>query len=221
MRKLRKMWSRPPAFANRAVAGEALADELEDAGLHDPVVLGLPRGGVAVAAPVARRLGAPLDALVVAKVGVPGHEELAAGAVGEGGVEVVNEGVVRRYRIGSTALASALATARAKVESRIAEIRAFVDRIDIAGRAVIIVDDGLATGATAHAAIEVARAAGCPHIILAVPVAPADAIEKFRALADEVVTVMTPSDFLAVGMWYRDFTQTSTREVVELLRAAR
>ncbi len=218
---MRKLWSRPPTFEDRAAAGRALAEELEDAAGRDPVVLGLPRGGVAVAAPVAEQLGAPLDVLAVAKVGVPGHEELAAGAVGEGGVAVVNEGVVQRYGISPATLESAIAAAQAKVEARLAEIRAVVPRIEIEGRTVIIIDDGLATGATARAAIEVARAAGCPHIVLAVPVAPAEAIEGFTKLADEVVTVLTPLDFQAVGMWYRDFSQTTTDEVIELLRAAR
>lgn len=212
---------RRPPFADRVDAGEALAGRLTHTAERGAIVLGLPRGGVVVAATVAERLGAPLDVLIVAKVGLPGHEELAVGAVGEGGVVVWNEPVIERYRVRSDALERAVQAAQAKVAARQAEIRAEVQRIDIEGRAVIIVDDGLATGATARAAIDVARAQGATHVTLAVPVAPADVVPVFDRLADEFVTVLAPRDFQAVGLWYADFSQTTTEEVIKLLKAAR
>ena len=198
-----------------------LAERLADEADRDPVVLGLPRGGVVVAAEVADRLGAPLDVLIVAKIGLPGHEELAVGAVGEGGIIVWNEAVVERYRLARAELEQAVAAAQAKLRARQAEIRAEVPRLAIEGRAVIIVDDGLATGATARAAIDVARAQGASHVTLAVPVAPADVVPAFERLADRFVTVLAPKDFQAVGLWYADFSQTTTEEVIKLLKAAR
>jgi len=207
-------------FRDRVDAGQQLADELEPIPLERPVVLALPRGGVPVGAEVARRLSAPLDVILVRKLGVPGHRELAMGAIGEGGVRVVNVGVVRAARVGDDELARIEAQERIELERRARRYRDDRPRVSVSGRDAVIVDDGLATGSTARAAIEVARALDARHVVLAVPVAPPGAVRQLTGIADRVVAVVTPERLLAIGSWYRDFSQTPDREVQRLLRDA-
>ncbi len=179
------------------------------------MVLGLPRGGVPVAAVVAAALGAPLDVVVVRKLGVPWQPELAMGAVGEGGVVVRSEAVLRSAGVGPQAFDEVLARERAEVERRVDRLRRDRPREAVAGRTAVVVDDGLATGSTARAACAVLRAAGAARVVLAVPVAPAGLhVED----VDELVVVRCPEPFGAVGRWYADFSPTPEQRVVELLR---
>ncbi|HEY9439834.1 MAG TPA: phosphoribosyltransferase, partial [Streptomyces sp.] len=204
-------------FADRTEAGQRLAEELRHVEGQKPVVLGLPRGGVPVAFQVARALGAPLDVAVVRKLGVPYHRELGFGAIGEGGVRVISEEVVRRAGVGEDEAASVERAEGAELDRRAHEYREGRPRVTVAGRTVIVVDDGIATGASAAAACQVVRAQGAEHVVLAVPVASPDAVRRLRHEADEVVCLSTPAMFSAVGEWYRDFSQTSDAEVVALL----
>lgn len=204
-------------FADRADAGRRLAARLRPLADEDPVVLGLPRGGVPVAFEVARELEAPLDVIIVRKLGVPFHRELGFGAIGEGGVRVVHDAIVRMSRAREEELAE---VERDEQEELIRQARRFRrgrPRVAVGGRTVIVVDDGIATGATARAACRVARAQGAARVVLAVPVAPPDAAEALRQDADDVVCLSTPAEFSAVGEWYEDFSQTSDAEVVDLL----
>lgn len=203
-----------PRFRDRRDAGAALAAALHGRGTADAVVLGLPRGGVPVAAVVADALGAPLDVVVVRKLGVPGQPELAMGAVGEGGVVVRHEEVLRRARVDPAAFAEVRAREQAEVERRVAALRRDRARVDPLGRTAVVVDDGLATGSSARAACAVLRTAGAARVVLAVPVAPAGTVVE---QADELVVVRTPEPFGAVGRWYADFAPTSEQEVVDLL----
>ncbi len=207
-------------YADRRDAGRALASELRDRITDDGllIVLGLPRGGVVVAAEVAAVLKAELDALVVRKLGVPGHEELAVGAVAAGADPVVNEDVRRRAAI-STEVIEQLATEQlAECARREAVYRPGRAPIDVTGREVVLVDDGLATGATMRAAVRVLPALGPPRrVIVAVPVGPRDTVNELAAEADEVVCLATPRPFFAVGYAYDDFRQTTDDEVRELL----
>ena len=215
-------------FLDRADAGRQLADRLADqltrsgdlAGA-DVVVVGLPRGGVPVAFEVARARGAPLDVIVVRKLGVPVQPELAMGAVGEGGTRVLDDDVLRGARVTEAELRAGEAAARHELETRALTFRAVRPRVDLAGRIVVIVDDGMATGSTARAACQVARAAGAARIVLAVPVAPADAAARLGPDADEVVVVTSQPRFHAVGQAYVDFRQVTDHEVVELLERSR
>lgn len=207
-------------FTDRADAGQQLAEALRPLASSDPVVLGLPRGGVPVAFRVAETLGAVLDVIVVRKLGVPYHPELGFGAIGEGGVRVISEDIVRR---GGVSEADVAAVERAEETELLRRARAFRGdrlRVPLAGRTVIIVDDGIATGATALAACEVARAQGAARVVLAVPVAPPDAAERLGGRVDELVCLSAPHGFAAVGEWYRDFGQTPDEEVVSLLARA-
>jgi putative phosphoribosyl transferase len=206
------------SFADRVEAGQLLAARLEHLkGRQDVIVLGLPRGGVVVAAEVAKAIGAPLDALVVAKVRVPWQPELALGAVAVGGVRVSNERLIERLYIDRAALQRAWAEAEDAVAARNHDLRDDRPAPEVRDRTVVVVDDGLATGATARAAIQAVRAMGAAHIILAVPVAPRDTVEELEGLVDELVVVLAPRRFGAVGTFYRDFTQTTDAEARRLL----
>ncbi|WP_079404962.1 phosphoribosyltransferase [Streptomyces sp. 3211] len=207
-------------FTHRADAGERLAEALRHLEGDDPVVLGLPRGGVPVAYRVARALGAPLDVIVVRKLGVPHHRELGFGAIGEGGVRVISEDIVRSSRLRPEDLAEVERTEEAELARQARRFRGDRPRVPLDGRTVIVVDDGIATGATAAAACEVVRAQGAARVVLAVPVAPPDAVTRLGSAADEVVCLSTPHAFRAVGEWYQDFSQTPDEEVVFLLARA-
>ncbi|MFD6112189.1 phosphoribosyltransferase family protein [Streptomyces yangpuensis] len=207
-------------FTDRADAGERLAAALRHLHEERPVVLGLPRGGVPVAFPVARALGAPLDVIVVRKLGVPHHRELGFGAIGEGGVRVISEDIVRSSRVTRGDLEAVERAEEAELARRARRFRGDRPRVALDGRTVIVVDDGIATGATAAAACQVVRAQGAARVVLAVPVAPPDAVARLREETDEVVCLSAPRAFLAVGEWYRDFSQTSDEEVVSLLAQA-
>ncbi|AGJ55001.1 phosphoribosyltransferase family protein [Streptomyces sp. NPDC049952] len=207
-------------FTDRTDAGRRLAVALRHLGRRDPVVLGLPRGGVPVAYEVAQALGAPLDVIVVRKLGVPYHPELGFGAIGEGGVRVISEEIVRRTGVGEKDLVAVERAEAAELVRRAHAYREGRPRLPLEGRAVVVVDDGVATGATARAACQVVRAQGAAYVVLAVPVAPPDAAARLREDADEVVCLSAPVLFSAVGEWYRDFSQTSDEEVVALLARA-
>ncbi len=205
-------------FADRIEAGQRLATKLEYLRGEEPVVLGLPRGGVPVAAEVADALAAPLDVIVVRKLGVPHQPELGMGAVGEDGIRVINEEVVRMAGVTPEDIDKVERRERAEVEARARRFRSGRTRVPLVGRTAILIDDGIATGSTMLAACQVTRAAGARRVVVAVPVAPAEAVRSFRNEADEMVCVLTPSMFYAVGQWYADFTQVSDAEVTRLLQ---
>ncbi|WP_141580071.1 phosphoribosyltransferase family protein [Actinomadura sp. WMMA1423] len=207
-------------FADRADAGRRLAGRLGDLRGQDVVVLGLPRGGVPVAFEVARALRAPLDVIVVRKLGVPFQPELAMGAIGEDGVLIVNEEIVRHTGLGESDLGAARRREQAELDARVERFRRGLPRVGLEGRTAVVVDDGVATGATARAACQVARAHGARRVVLAVPVGSPDTMADLRRVADEVVSLQEPELFYAVGQWYREFGQTSDGEVVELLERA-
>jgi putative phosphoribosyl transferase len=207
-------------FQDRAAAGRELAEALSALAPERPLVLGLPRGGVAVAAPVAVALGAPLDVLVVRKVGVPSQPELAMGAIGEGGVTYVNRTVCESVGISPEAFESACLHEQTELERRAALYRPARQRIPLDGRRVIVVDDGIATGSTARAACQVARAGGASSVVLAAPVGPPHAERAFAEDADLVVCLSTPRALFAIGEAYADFSPTTDDEVIELLRRA-
>jgi putative phosphoribosyl transferase len=215
------MTGRWRAFRDRADAGRQLAGRLGAyAGRGDVTVLGLPRGGVPVAAEVARALGAPLDVFVVRKLGVPGHEELAMGAIASGGVRVLNDEVVKALFIPREAIEVATARAAAEVEQRERLYRGDRPPLDLRGRVVILVDDGLATGSTMRAAAAAVGRLGPARTVVAVPVAAGETYTELQAEVDEVVCVATPEPFYAVGVWYEDFSQTTDAEVREALAGA-
>ncbi|MEU6586841.1 phosphoribosyltransferase [Nocardia sp. NPDC046763] len=207
-------------FENRAEAGRRLAERLRTQPDTDVVVLGLPRGGIPVAFEVAWRLPAPLDVIVVRKLGVPHQPELAFGALGEDGVRVINNIVVERADLSGTEMARVEERERAELNRRAARFRSGRPRIPLRGRVAVIVDDGVATGATARAACQVARAQGAARVVVAVPVAARDALLRLQREADEVLCLEQPSFFYAVGQWYHHFEQTSDHEVIELLARA-
>lgn len=204
-------------FRDRSDAGRQLAKKLDHYRGTDTVVLGLPRGGVPVAAEVARDLHLPLDIIGVRKLGVPGQEELAMGAIGEGGLKVVNEALLDQLRIGADDIARVEKEQKSVLAERLATFRSGKPEVSLTGRTALIVDDGLATGATARVACQVARARGAVRVVLAVPVAPVEEAASFPE-ADEVVVVATPDPFFGVGMHYQVFDQTPDEEVVRLLR---
>ena len=207
-------------FVDRADAGRRLASRLQHLGEEPVVVLGLPRGGIPVAVEIARALDAPLDVIVVRKLGVPFQPELAMGAIGEGGVRVVNEDVVRNLPISAEDLAAVEARERVELERRAQRFRGSRPRIPLEGRTALVVDDGLATGSTAHAACRVARAQGASRVVLAVPVAPQGWTARMGDAADELIALETPASFLAIGRFYDDFSQTSDTEVLRCLERA-
>jgi putative phosphoribosyl transferase len=207
-------------FHDRDDAGRRLAGPVRDLGLDDPVVLALPRGGVPVAAQVARAIDAPLDVILVRKLGVPAQPELAMGALGEEGVRVLDQDLIARAHVRDDQLADVERRERDELARRARTYRGERDPLPIAGRTVVIVDDGLATGASARAAIEVARARGAGRVVLAVPVAPPETVAALRADADDVVSVETPAAMAAIGQWYDDFSQTSDAEVVAHLEGS-
>ena len=211
-------------FLDRADAGRRLASLL--AGLptiergSGSVVVGLPRGGIPVAYEIARALGAPLDVILVRKVGLPAQPELAMGAIGEDGIRVVNEDVVRAERVSEQQFAEVEELERAELIRRAERYRADHPRVPLAGKTAIVVDDGIATGSTARAACQVARAHGAARVVLAVPLAPQTSLDALASVVDDVVCAEVPEPFLAIGQWYLDFAQTADAEVVDLLRRA-
>jgi putative phosphoribosyl transferase len=205
-------------FADRVEAGRALAERLQAlAGRDDVVVLGLPRGGVPVAAEVARALAAPLDVLLVRKLGAPGQPELAIGAIAEDGIRLVNEDVLLSLGLGLDTIDRVVADEQPELERRLRAYRGDRPAVPVAGRTVILVDDGLATGASMDAACRAVAARGAARLIVAVPIAAREACDRLRAVAHEVVAVATPAPFWAVGAWYADFQQTTDEQVVQAL----
>ena len=209
------------AFANRTEAGRLLAEKLvKYAGRDDVVVLGLPRGGVPVAYEVARRLRAPLNVFIVRKLGVPGFEELAAGAIAPGGVRVLNEDVMRSIPHADEAIEAVTARETAELERREQIYREDRPPPELRHRIVILVDDGLATGASMRAAVKALRQSGAAKIVVAVPVGPPDTCRELEEEADETICLSAPEFFQAVGQYYEDFSQTSDEDVRELLSQA-
>ena len=208
-------------FANRGEAGAILGRAVAAHQPANPLVAALPRGGVPVGFEVAEALGCELDVLAVRKVGVPFHPELAMGAVAEGDVVIRNEEIIHAVGIDEETFDDRAESEKAELEARLARYREAAPAVDPEGRTVIVVDDGLATGSTAIAAIRVLRARDAQAVWLAVPVAPADAIPVMERVADRMIVVEHPRRFMAVGAWYRDFTPTPDADVVELLRRSR
>src|SRR5262245_59207705 len=209
-------------FRNRADAGRLLADKLAAyAGRPDVLVLALPRGGVPVAFEAARVLGAPLDVFVVRKLGVPGQEELAMGAIATGGVRVVNPDVVDALRIPTAVIDRVAEEEGRELERRQRAYRGERPEPEVRGRTVILVDDGLATGSTMRAAVAALRAQGPARVVVAVPVGAQSTCEELGREVDEIVCLAMPEPFLAVGRFYEDFSQTTDQEVHDLLAAAR
>jgi len=205
-------------FQNRREAGELLALELaHHADEKGCVVLALPRGGVPVAHEIARVLHLPLDVLVVRKLGVPGHQELAMGAIASGGIKLLNREILTALALSQAAVAEVERRELLELERRERSYRGNLPPLDVQGKSVILVDDGIATGSTIRAAIISLRQRGARYIVVAAPVAPDSVVEELRKLADEVVCVLRPREFGGVGWWYDDFSQTSDEEVHRLL----
>jgi putative phosphoribosyl transferase len=211
--------SRPDAFKDRREAGVELAARLSQyRGRDDVIVLALPRGGVPVAFEIAEALDAPLEIFVVRKLGMPGHPEFAIGAIASGGVRVLNEDTVQWYGIPPSAIDAVASHELVELQRREREYRQGRPLADVRNRIAILVDDGLATGATMRAAVQAVRALGPSRVIVAVPVGAPDTCRAFADITDETVCARTPEPFNAVGLWYRDFSQTTDDEVRELLR---
>jgi putative phosphoribosyl transferase len=209
----------PPPFADRREAGVELASKLRRyAGREDVVVLALPRSGVPVAFEVAEALGAVLDIFLVRKLGMPGQPEYAMGAIASGGVRVLNEHVVRAYGIPQQVIEAVAREQQQELERREREYREGSALTEFRGRTAILVDDGLATGSTMRAAVQAVRQHGPARVVVAVPVGAPSTCEEFADVTDETVCARTPEPFAAVGLWYRDFAQTTDEEVRALLR---
>jgi putative phosphoribosyl transferase len=209
-------------FRDRRDAGRQLASRLTKyANRPDVIVLALPRGGVPVAYEVAKQIGAPLDVFLVRKLGVPGYEELAMGAIASGGVRIINEDLVRQLRIPGEVIDAVAAEEQRELERREPAYRDDRPPPDVKGRTVILIDDGLATGSTMRAAAAALRKLGPARIVVAVPVSAPETCDEFREEVDEVVCAATPEPFRGVGLWYKDFSQTTDEEVRQLLERAR
>jgi putative phosphoribosyl transferase len=206
-------------FRDRREAGQLLAQKLQRfAGQKDTLVLALPRGGVPVGYEIAQALQIPLDIFLVRKLGVPGYEELAFGAIAMGGVTVFNDSVIQQLGLQQDAMAAVIAQEQAVLAQRNQKYRGNRPLPDLKQLIVILVDDGIATGATMRAAIQAIRQLGCVKIILAVPVAPPEAFAQFSQLADAVICLEAPAEFFAIGSWYENFPQTTDEEVYRLLK---
>ena len=221
MRRLLRMFYGGPPFEDREDAGRRLAERLTRYSDERPVVFALPRGGVPVGFEISRSLGAPLDVVVSRKLGAPGQPEFGIGAVAPGGVRVLNGNVVERLGIPDDYLEAVTRKELAEVERRLRHFRGDRPEPEVRDRTVILVDDGLATGVTARAAVEALRRLGPRRLILAAPVCAAQTAGLIGPEVDELVCLETPSDLGAIGFWYRDFSQTSDEEVIELLARAR
>jgi putative phosphoribosyl transferase len=209
-------------FRDRTQAGQLLADKLaEYANLTDVLVLGLPRGGVPVGFEVAKALNAPLDIIVVRKLGVPGHEELAMGAIAPGGLRLLDAGVVERSHVSNSTIDAIIAKEQAEMERRELAYRGDAPMADVRDKTVILVDDGLATGSTMRVAAAAVKRGEPARIVVAVPTAPPSSVHDLRAEVDEVVAYMTPRLFFGVGEWYQKFNQVSDEEVRALLKEAK
>ena len=209
-------------FADRTEGGHRLAEALEHYRRKgNTIVVALPRGGVVTGAAIAGDLELPLDVLIVRKLGTPGHEELAMGAIGPGGIRVLNEDVTAYLRIPAAMIDAETRRAEVELERREHLYRGNRAPLDFAGKTVIVVDDGLATGSTMFAAVAVIRQHEPARIVLAVPVAPKETLERFRLVVDELVYLETPEPFQAVGYWYVDFAQVEDEEVIQTLARAR
>jgi predicted phosphoribosyltransferase len=212
---------RPVRFENRADAGRRLAGLVKDLRLDSPVVLGLPRGGIPVAAEVASLLGAPLEAFVARKVGAPGHKELGIGAVAEGLDEPVMSDVAAALRPGTELLAALVDQSLRELRRQATLYRGDRPLPELADRYVVVVDDGLATGITAEAALVALRRRQPRSLVLAVPVCAPDAVARLEPMAEDIVCVQSPTDLFAVGFWYDDFSPTTDQEVIDLLARSR
>lgn len=209
-------------FLDRVEAGQQLAEHLiEYADRQDVMVLALPRGGVPVAFEVAKKLKAPLDVILVRKLGTPYQEELAMGAISSDGVTILNQDLIHELGISSKAVNQAIAREEKEIQRRLKLYRPHHEPLDVKGKVVILIDDGIATGSTMLAAIEAVKTMGAQKIVIATPIAPPDTIQQLHYEADQVVCLYAPERLYAIGNWYEDFTQTSDQEVQELLTEAR
>lgn len=218
---IRRMLYGGRPFRDRVDAGRRLADRLTRYRDENPIVLALPRGGVPVAFEVSRALGAPLDVFIARKLGAPGQPELGIGAVTQGGTRVLNERIVQQLGIPDDYLERIAAKEEEEVRRRLHLLRGDRPEPDVRGRTVILVDDGLATGVTARAAVKALREREPRRLVLAVPVCAAQTAEVIRNEVDDLISLETPSDLYAIGFWYEDFEQVSDDEVVEMLERAR
>jgi putative phosphoribosyl transferase len=209
-------WRGEEMFVDRREAGQQLAEALGSLVEEDVVVLGIPRGGVEVAAVVADALHAPLDVVIPRKVGAPGNPELGLGAVAED-VEVLDQHLIRVLDVSEEYLRGEIAAQQEEIARRSSRYRGGRPPVDLSGKVAVIVDDGVATGGTAAAALKWARAKGAKRVVLAVPVAPAEAVRRLQGEADDIVVLATPEPFFAVGQWYRSFPQISDEQVIGLL----
>lgn len=208
-------------FRDRADAGRRLAARLERYRSEEPLVLALPRGGVPVGFEISRALGAPLDVFISRKLGAPGQPELGIGAVAQGGTRVLNERIVRHFGLPEDYLERVTRREQAEVERRLRLLRGDRPEPEVRGRTAILVDDGLATGVTAMAAIQALKSRSPQRIVLAVPVCAAPTAEVMRLEVDDLVSLQTPEDLYAIGFWYEDFEQVPDETVIELLERAR